>query len=528
MRKTGIFLGLALSAALAAAISGAASLGPEETADMSKKIIGMYVHQHWAYNHPYAARTWTFEEWRGYVEGLLGLGYNTIMIWPVLETMPDPLTASDHANLERIARVIDMVHEHGMRVYIALCPNVMARNETASQYAFEDRPFFLCDRRVDPGDAAAMGQFIAWREQLLRPLSRADGVSIIDSDPGGYPNSNNLEFAWLMRAHRTMLDHLRPGMELVFWTHAGWEAYCRFYATGLFSVGPIEESAEVIEMLARMNPEPWRVLSSREPEVADSAGQQNRVITFRYGAIEGEPSFPFTNFDGEAAYAAGANPGAQGVMGNAQSHVLQLPNTFAFVRGALGKSLTESDYIIFADDLLPGHGAAIVEAWKALGAGDNTTREAAIKKLKALSAHSLTPGSLGGLLLGDPQRFITDLEMQLEVRVALDRFYDVVFVNDPDPDDLRATFASFVEAIDAWQKRHNYGNHWCWPKLEEALRRLNAPAVDAVLDSRSYRGRGETPFEQVQDGFAAIETYTPRLISAMKEALAALSPAPDR
>lgn len=31
------------------------------------KIIGMYVHQHWSYNHPYCARTWTLEDWRGYV-----------------------------------------------------------------------------------------------------------------------------------------------------------------------------------------------------------------------------------------------------------------------------------------------------------------------------------------------------------------------------------------------------------------------------------------------------------------------------
>jgi len=525
MKKAGTCFGLVLLSVLPAVASSAAVPEAEETPDMPKKIIGMYVHQHWAYNHPYAARTWTFEEWRGYVDGLQRLGYNTIMIWPVLETMPDPLTASDRANLERIRRVIDMVHKRSMRVYIALCPNVMARNETASQYTFEDRPFFLCDQRVDPGDTVAMGQFITWREQLLRPLAQADGVSVIDSDPGGYPHSNNREFAGIMRAHRAMLDRLRPGIELVFWTHAGWEAYCRFYATGEFSVGPIEESAEVIGVLAGMDLEPWSVLSSREPEVADSVGQQHRVITFRYGAIEGEPSFPFTNFGGESAFSAGANPGARGVMGNAQSHCLQLPNAFAFVRGALGRSLTEPDYASFANDLLPGHGATIVAGWKALNADDNAFREVTLQSLKTLSTQSLTPGPLGGLLLGDPQRFVTDLVMQLEVRVTQERFYDVVFADNPDPAALHTAFAAFVEATAAWQKRHNYRNHWCWPKLEEALRRLNVPAIDAVLDSRSYRGRGATPFEQVQDGFAAIETYTPRLITAMEEAAAMAPPA---
>src|ERR1700722_13296847 len=56
-----------------------------------EKIIGMYVHQHWPYNHPYAARTWTLEYWRVYADGLHRLGYNTFLIWPMLETMPDPL-----------------------------------------------------------------------------------------------------------------------------------------------------------------------------------------------------------------------------------------------------------------------------------------------------------------------------------------------------------------------------------------------------------------------------------------------------
>lgn len=34
------------------------------------KMVGMYVHQHWPYNHPYCARTWTPEDWHGYAEGL--------------------------------------------------------------------------------------------------------------------------------------------------------------------------------------------------------------------------------------------------------------------------------------------------------------------------------------------------------------------------------------------------------------------------------------------------------------------------
>src|SRR5438552_7335481 len=84
-------------------------------------LVGMYIHQHWPYNHPYCARTWTIADWRGYAGGLKKLGYNTILIWPMLETMPEPLLPSDKANLAKIGRDIAILHkELGMRAYIVL------------------------------------------------------------------------------------------------------------------------------------------------------------------------------------------------------------------------------------------------------------------------------------------------------------------------------------------------------------------------------------------------------------------------
>jgi hypothetical protein len=41
----------------------------------------------------------------------------------------------------------------------------------------------------------------------------------------------------LLEAHRRLFDRLRPGIELVYWMHAGWEAYCRFYQTGEIAWG---------------------------------------------------------------------------------------------------------------------------------------------------------------------------------------------------------------------------------------------------------------------------------------------------
>src|SRR5690242_12869105 len=105
-------------------LAGSLITSAQESAN-KQKILGMYMHQHWSYKHPYAVRTWTLEDWRGYVDGIKRLGYNTVLIWPMLEIMPDPLTPSDEANISKIAKVIDMIHnDFGMKASIVLCPNV--------------------------------------------------------------------------------------------------------------------------------------------------------------------------------------------------------------------------------------------------------------------------------------------------------------------------------------------------------------------------------------------------------------------
>jgi hypothetical protein len=210
-------------------------------------IIGMYIHQHWPYKHPHAARTWTLENYRGYCGDLKELGFNTIMIWPVLETIPDPPTPSDEANLKKIEAVIRMLQRDlGMRAYIVLCPNVAAKNPEASRASFETRHFFWCDTRVNPADGLAVGKMMAHRERLLSSLAAMDGLVIIDSDPGGYPGSNNREFVDLLIERRELMNRLRPGIELDYWIHVGWPGYSRWYQTGKFRWNMEEEYVEAL------------------------------------------------------------------------------------------------------------------------------------------------------------------------------------------------------------------------------------------------------------------------------------------
>jgi hypothetical protein len=154
-------------------------------------------------------------------------------------------------------------------------------------------------------------------------------------------------------------------------------------------------------------------------------------VGFSYGAIEGEPSFPITNFGGDGACKAGGTKAPRGVMGNAQTHCVQLPNTFAFARGATGKPVTDADYASFADDLILGQGQIIVQAWKAIAGEDPAAKRETAEKLDVLARRELPTGRLKGLLFGDPARFLTDLVMQLRLKAAFD---DFVAASDSDRD----------------------------------------------------------------------------------------------
>src|SRR5690606_27188051 len=140
----------------------------------SDKLLGIHVHQHWSYNHPYAARTWTLSDWMGYLAGVKKSGYNSGLIWPMLETIPNPMTPSDEANLEKIRKVIEIAkNQHQLNVYVVFCPNVSPKSEVGRKYTFEERPFFQTDDRVDPGDPVAFGKLMEWREELFKPLADA-------------------------------------------------------------------------------------------------------------------------------------------------------------------------------------------------------------------------------------------------------------------------------------------------------------------------------------------------------------------
>ena len=458
-------------------------------------LLGMYVHMHWSYKHPYAARTWTVEDWRSYAGGLSALGYNLIMFWPMFETMPNPLTPSDVALLEKMRQVIDMLHdEFGMTVWHTMGPNTVG-NAHAAEYTFPERLFFQCDERLNPADPAAMARLLRIRRELMQYLGNDDGVVIIDSDPGGYIGSTNAEFARLLLEHLAIIRENNPHAILYYWMWCGWEAYNNFWAAWekagegedvpfVFSAADCEE---VVRALQAQPDDGWGVFSTTDEQhgIVARLGLQARTLFNPYGLIECEPSFPFTNLNPQSIADRFAGHDAAltcvGAMGNAQTHAVQLPHTYCFAHFAQGGALDTLDLPAFADGLAPGWGKTIAAAWSALW-GDDTRRMLQLaERLAQFDAGAFTAGRYSGLLFNDPTRFFRDLILQLRFRAAVQSF-----VAASSGDAWQAPLAELSRAWSAWQQQTGFADAYYGPLFDgivhPALRRLGHAQINAILD----------------------------------------------
>ena len=440
------------------------------------RLLGMYVHMHWGYNYPYAARTWRIEDWAAYLDGLQALGYNLVQIWPMIDTMPLPLTESDRAHLQKMARAIDLVHERGMAVYVGASANAMG-NARAADYAFEERPYFTAERLVNPGDTAEVGELMRARRAFLEPLAEADGFWIIDSDPGGYAGSSVAEFVRLLGEHRALLDDLRPGIQLFYWMWVGWTGVPDLRAN--VRERSLQCLRDALRGMAALNPEPWGLLACSPDHLAvvEELGLTSRALYDPYGTIEDEPSFPWTHCDPDRIRRAFERVSRDryplGAIGNAQSHCLQLPHIYFFQRFASEGTAAEVDLRGFGEDLLPGYGDVLAGAWEAMGkqdlaAGDGVHRLERAGQANAFAAlrqipagRELVLGRLAGLYFGQADRLLRDLEAQIAVRIALLKVREQIAVAGRRPAvragrGMAQALRNLVPPLQAWAERHGF------------------------------------------------------------------------
>jgi hypothetical protein len=464
---------------------------PVATDNQTKPFLGMYVHMHWGYNHPYAARTWSLADWTGYANGLKALGYNLIMIWPMTETMPYPPTPSDLAHLTKIQGVIEMLHGIGMQAIICVAPNTVA-NAQAAHYPFESRPFFKCDARLDPANSQEMDRMMEIRHGLLSYLRNADGIAVIDSDPGGYIGSTNAEFTALLWRYVELVKELNPQAKLYYWQWVGWESYNRFWAASQKSSAPVQiefsknDCLEVVKALLAKPQEPWALFRGihLHQEVINETGTAARSVFFQYSVVEGEPTYPLTNYNPKHVEDALRNYRLEttglGAMTNAQSHALQQPNTYAYAHFAQGKAAGNLDFAWLANQMIPGSGRLLARAWDAIGARDTTRMRRLAGDVTAAAKEDYPAGPLGGLLFGSAARYLDDLALQLNFRAALLDFRTAVETHS----DVHAARLTLAQDWTLWKQRTGFVDGFCGPVYDEfsqAAKALHEPEMDKVL-----------------------------------------------
>ncbi|HEY3341172.1 MAG TPA: hypothetical protein VGK81_04100 [Anaerolineae bacterium] len=459
-------------------------------------MLGMYVHTHWAYGHPYAARSWTLADWQGYLAGLQALGYDFILLWPQLDCMPPLPNASDQAYLAKIAQVIDLAHTRcGMRFAITAAPNTIG-NARSPAYAFEQRPYFVCEQKVNPGDAQAVADFLAGRRRQLAPLAHADAFFMIDSDPGGYIGSTNDEFVTLMKAQLDILRETNPAMEMVYWMWVGWENYNAFWASAVHQKPGdpdpqidwnIKDFLATLPLMQARIPEPWSVTASMPAhlQATRALGLGHKRLFFPYGLIEGEPTYPLTNYAPHAlaerlsGYTPAIYP--HGVLANSQTHCMQLPGAYLFAHFAQGGTLETLDLEGFAAQVIPTSAGVVTRAWELVESGDAAAQHATAKAVRDEIGKPHGSGKASGLLFGDVDRFLADLAANLEIRAGLLELRESVDAQR----DVKGALRNLLAQLLPYQERVGFIDAYFGPLrdgLNEQVARLGEPSLMAIVN----------------------------------------------
>jgi hypothetical protein len=390
-------------------------------------LRGMHLNG-WAASHPYAFRCWSEEDWQRYVDMLFHEGVNLLFLWPSIDIIPSPLSREDEEYLQEVRRVVAYAREQrGMEVWALQSANRIALSDCGVRDP-RLRPYWLPEFQVDldPGDPEQLDAILRSREPLYRIVDNIDGLVIIDSDPGGWKGSPVRAYITLLQRTRAMLDRHAahgPGVKLVSWLWQGWG--CTSWDPG--NREPV--IAETVALMREALPEPWMLIAGTGHYLPflRRLGVLDRTVYLPYGAIEAEPSLPFTNVDPGAIRGAldglTAYPGIAGVMGNVQCPVLQMPQVHHLMAGAWdfdGRARPDADGLSDLARLLhPAQARPVAEAFAALNATTPEEIDGALSQVRRISESADTlPGLLGRLLFPTPRQALSDLASQLRVRRA--------------------------------------------------------------------------------------------------------------
>ena len=400
----------------------------------------------WPLNYPYAFRSWKEADWKKFVDIAWAQRINLFYLWPFMEIIPVPLSADDEAYLQEVHRVVDYAqNQRGMEVWVMHSANrIGTSNCGISDPRFRTYWVNDCQKDMNPADSHQFARIVKSFEAFYKIVNNPDAFCMIDSDPGGWPQSPISDQVKIFQAARKLLDQYSlhgQKTKLVDWMHVGWGRHKFFTSTDSVvaaydwtSKNPDESDVafmgETTRNFKKNLSEPWGLIAGQTPylSVLQKEDVLDKTVYLRYGAIESEPAFPATNIGQESikeVFDKASNyPGLRGVMGNNQLMLLQFPRTFYFFETAWSKEYEnrpEKDVLLdLAEQLYPDHRELIAESFLALRETDAEHIATTLERLDKLVATGNTgrPGALGRLLFPDPAAVAKNLKLQLEIRSA--------------------------------------------------------------------------------------------------------------
>jgi hypothetical protein len=424
---------------------------------------GFYLHAGWNYNYPFAAHSWQRADYANMFRFLKELGYDRVMLWPLVETIPPPLSAADARDLHEYRRIVGEADRVGLECWLVFCANLTVRPE-AAKLPWIDRTLMPNLRVMHFENSEERNTYLEHRAKIISILNNADGYVTIDGDPGGYAGARPEDFVQIFRADHDLLQirGAHPHTQKVIpWIWCGWGT------RGVWQE-PIKPFVERELVLLKTNlpaggefligqcrsPQACRRINVDLAQELDLTGRSSMIC---YEAVEYEPSPPAAKLQFDEIRATLREEQvflnqSRGLFANAQTPLMVLPGIYFFGRAVRDTNyLSKSDAEILKDFAgeLGGDPKLLVPAWTCLKL-DLTALPADLPA----QLRSLKPkGKVAHHIPGGFRRYLEILAAQVDSRIQLLRAIEKPAET---PEVAAQRLANGVAALVDWWKQHRY------------------------------------------------------------------------
>ena len=433
----------------------------------------------WPLKNPYSFRTWQEKDWQRFIDLTWLQKGNLFFLWPFMEIMPVPLSPADEAYLQEVRRVVEYAQkQRGMEVWIMHSANRIATSD-CGVHDPKTRLYWVdeCQKDMNPADPIQVEKIMGSLEVFYRTVNNADGYCMIDSDPGGWPQSPISEQVKIFQRARALLDRYHVNgnkATLIDWMWVGWGRH-KFFSPSKTVVSQYDWTSQnpdasdlafmgdTIRNFKQNLAEPWSLIAGFSPylDTCRKEGVLEKTVFLPYGVIEVEPAFPSTRvslnsirsvFDFVQDLSE-----LRGVMGNNQTPLLQLPRTFFFLSAAWEldyKNRSEREVLQdLSEQLYPQNSNFIAECFLALEDNNSNKIDDLLGRLQTLLTQGKIgrPGALGRKLFPDPIVVAKSLVFQLKIRAARERFLQAL-TGEPTRSMCEVLIVDYLGALLSWSQ----------------------------------------------------------------------------